>query len=452
MRSSCVVHKWPNPRTTVSAVCMNEHHVLLRDTQVTEAAHPTLWMCVIWAYTCIVDLDAFSSDATGSLVPIQGNDPTFGEWQHRAFVPNPLPDAMPTVSMDTFMRIAEARAALAALDSTGQQLERPELLRQPTLRREAQSTSALEGTYAPLSDVLTADEQDPGSPDMREILNYVRVANHGYASLSEGRPLSTGMLCDMQGMLVKGTRHEGPESGHIRESQVVVGQRHEVSRSIAPVYRARYIPAPPGQDLDARLGDLLAWMNRDHKGALDPVVVSGMAHYQFETLHPFHDGNGRLGRLLMTMQLVQSRTLAEPTLTVSPWFEARRAEYYDRLFGVSASGDWDSWLAFYATGLAESATATRTQMLEVVRVRNEMIDVVTRSPLRAATAFNLVDYAVSHPTFTIRQVERDLNVSYARANRLVEQLCDLELLQELNFGGSSRRFHSPDIFRVLTRA
>lgn len=376
----------------------------------------------------------------------------YGEWQHQAFVPNPLPDAMPTVSMDTFMRIAEARAALAALDSTGQQLERPELLRQPTLRREAQSTSALEGTYAPLSDVLTADEHDPGSLDMREILNYVRVARHGYASLEEGRPLSIGMLCEMQGMLVSGTRHEGPESGRVRQTQVAVGQRPEAPRNIAPVYRARYIPAPPGNDLEARLGDLLVWMNRDHKGSLDPVVVSGMSHYQFETLHPFHDGNGRLGRLLMTMQLVHSGTLTEPTLTVSPWFEARRSEYYDRLFAVSASGDWDSWLSFYATGIAESATATRNQMLELVRVRNEMISVVRSSALRAATAFNLVDYSVAHPSFTIRQVERDLGVSYARANRLVEQLSDLGLLQELNAGGASRRFYSPAILTVLTQA
>lgn len=399
-----------------------------------------------------MDLEAFDSNSTGSLVPIQGTDPMYGEWQHQAFVPDPLPSTMPTVSMDTFMRIAEARAALAALDSTGQQLERPELLRQPTLRREAQSTSALEGTYAPLSDVLTADELDPGSLDMREILNYVRVAGHGYASLAEGRPLTTGMLCEMQRMLVRGTRHENAESGRIRETQVVVGQRQDAALQDAPVYRSRYIPPPPGADLEARLGDLLEWMNRDHKGKLDPVVVSGMSHYQFETLHPFHDGNGRIGRLLMTMQLVQSRTLTEPTLTVSPWFEARRTEYYDRLFAVSASGDWDSWLSFYATGLADSAKATRNQMLELVRVRNDMIEVVRGSALRAATAFNLVDHAVAHPSFTIRQVQRDLDVSYARANRLVEQLCDLGLLRELNVRGSSRRFHSPDILRVLTQA
>ena len=93
------------------------------------------------------------------------------------------------------------------------------------------------------------------------------------------------MLCELQGMLVKGTRHEGPESGRIRESHVVVGQRPEVSLNIAPVDRARYVPPPPGQDLQARLGDLVAWMNRDHRGVLDPVVVSGMSHYQFETLH-----------------------------------------------------------------------------------------------------------------------------------------------------------------------
>jgi cell filamentation protein, protein adenylyltransferase len=398
-----------------------------------------------------MDLERFGPNLSGILVPIAGTDRTFGEWTHKAFVPNPLPNEMPSLTNRTFMRIADARAALAALDSTAMQLDNPRLLRQPTLRREAQSTSALEGTYAPLSDVLTADEQDVGDVNLREVMNYVQMADYAYDSLQEGRPLTVTMLCELQSMLVRRTAHEGPESGQVRSSQVVVGQRPEAKRNQAPIYRSRYVPPPPGDDLKARLTELMDWKSRGHAGAIDPVAVSGMAHYQFETLHPFHDGNGRIGRFLMTVDLLNAKVLSEPTLTVSPWFEERRTEYYDRLLAVSTESDWDGWLAFFAEGLAASAVTTREQMLALVAVRQEMAEVIRSSSLRARTPYSLVDYAVAHPSFTVRNVQRDLSVSYGRANGLVEQLLKLGILEELRVRGPARRFYAPMVLDVLTR-
>lgn len=397
-----------------------------------------------------MDIDRFEESASGVLVPITGTDPLHGEWEHSAFVPDPLPMVMPNLSSITYLSIANARAALAALDSTAAQLENPTSLRRPTLRREAQSTSALEGTYAPLSDVLTADEQNPGDVNLKEILNYVSMADHAYASVQEGRPLTVGGLCELQAILVKGTPHEGMQSGQLRSIQVVIGQRANVSRDLAPVNASRFVPHPPGDELRARLTELLAWLNVDHTGALDPVAASGMAHYQFETLHPFHDGNGRIGRLLMTVQLMLTQVLREPTLTVSPWFEARRNEYYDRLLAVSTESDWDGWLRFYAQGLEQSAVDTRVRMLQLVQIRQEFHDVVRASALRAATAFALVDYAVAHPSFTVRGVQRDLNISYGRANGLVDQLVDLEILRALPVRSNVRRFTAPRILEVLT--
>jgi Fic family protein len=398
-----------------------------------------------------MDLNQFGAHSAGILVPIAGVDRTYGEWTHKAFVPNPLPDEMPNLTNKTFMRIADARAALAALDSTAMQLDNPRLLRQPTLRREAQSTSALEGTYAPLSDVLTADEQDVVDVNLREVMNYVRMADYAYDSLEEGRPLSVIMLCDLQSMLVRRTPHDGPESGQVRSTQVVVGQRAEAQRDQAPIYRSRYVPPPPGDDLKALLAELMDWKARDHSGAMDPVAVSGMAHYQFEALHPFHDGNGRIGRFLMTVDLLNAKVLTEPTLTVSPWFEARRTEYYDSLLSVSTESDWNRWLTFFAEGLASSAVSTREQMLALVAVRHAMVEVVRGSSLRAGTAYSLVDYAVAHPSFTVRNVQRDLAVSYGRANGLVEQLVELGLLQELTVRGTARRIYAPMALDVLTR-
>ena len=384
----------------------------------------------------------------GALVPIHGNDPVAGLWEHHAFVPlaaiTPL-DLAPSV----YLSIANARAALAALDATARQLPNPQLLRRPTLQREAQSTSALAGTYAPLSEVLTADDDPPARSNMREILNYVRMATQAFQYIGSARPLTVGFLCEMQRTLVEGTKDEGPETGRIRHTQVAVGRRPDAPMNEIPVKAARFIPSPPGPDLEANMTDLVDWLRVDHASVLDPVVSAALAHYQFETLHPFHDGNGRLGRLLIVLQLYMHGVLSEPTLTVSPWFEARRTMYYDRLHEVSCRGNWNDYVEFFATGIRESADLTHRQMRALVKVQQSLKDRVRASALRADTAHVLVDFAVAHTSFTVRQVEAALHVSYGRANKLVQQLADLGILRELHVPGASRRFSAPAVIDVL---
>lgn len=392
----------------------------------------------------------FANANLGSLVPIQGNDPIAGPWEHHAFVPTPLtaigsPDLKPTV----YLAIANARAALAALDATARQLPNPQLLRRPTLQREAQSTSALEGTYAPLTEVLTADDDQPPGSNMREIVNYVWMATQAFQNVGNGHPLTVGFLCDMQRTLVQGTKDEGSETGRIRQTQVAVGRRADAPISEIPVRAARFIPSPPGQDLEANMSDFVEWFKTDHSTTLDPVVAAAMGHYQFETLHPFHDGNGRVGRLLIVLQLYMHGVLSEPTLTVSPWFEARRTMYYDRLHEVSCRGNWNDYIEFFATGIRESADLTHRQMLALVKVQESFKDRVRASALRADTAHLLVDFAVAHTSFTVRQVQASLQVSYGRANTLVQQLLDLGILGEIHSPGTSRRFSAPEVVDVL---
>jgi Fic family protein len=177
-----------------------------------------------------------------------------------------------------------------------------------------------------------------------------------------------------------------------------------------------------------------------------------MAHYQFEALHPFYDGNGRVGRLLVVMQLLSSEVLTEPTLSVSPWFEARRSEYDDRLFGVSTRGDWDQWIAFFSRGLGASAVATHQQMVQLLAVRADLLDRVERSTLRSATALKLVDLAVSRTSFRVKQAAVDLDVGCSRANTLIARLVDLEVLAPVLQGASyDRRFYAPAVNAVLLR-
>jgi len=392
----------------------------------------------------------FRNDAAGDLVAISGTDPALGAWSHRAFVPTALGAEMPALSAATYLRVADARAALAALDSTGQGLPNPTLLRSPTLRTEAQSTSALEGTYAPLGEVLVADEDEPGSVDLREILNYVRMANYGFDWVGEGRPISTAFLCDLNALLMRGMPL-AEVSGRLRDEQVVIGRRADADLAGFAIHAARFVPAPSGSPLETGMGDLVDWLRVDHTGRIDPVVAASMAHYQFETLHPFRDGNGRLGRLLVALHLQQVGVLHEPTLTVSPWFEARRAEYYDRLLAVSTDGDWDGFVGFFATGLQAAAELTRRQMITLVTVQSELKDVVRSSTLRADSAQALVDLAVANPTFTVRRVEADLGLSYGRANKLVGQLVDLGVLAAVDPDAYKRRFYAPRVLDVLSR-
>ncbi|HJC27872.1 MAG TPA: hypothetical protein H9759_00580 [Candidatus Dietzia intestinipullorum] len=198
------------------------------------------------AYSDIVDLGMFVNNSTGALVDITGTDPRVGGWSHRAFVPARLPEGMPELTMPTVLAVGNARAALASLDSTARRLPDPTLLRVPTLRREAHSTSALEGTYAPLAEVLGADVEEPGSPDLREILNFEVMASLGFAWVGDGRPLSTTMLCDLQGVLMRGGPLE-EVSGRLRDTQVVVGLRSDVDPGGPAIKRARFVPAPPAR-------------------------------------------------------------------------------------------------------------------------------------------------------------------------------------------------------------
>lgn len=393
----------------------------------------------------------FGTHAPGSLVPIHGTDPQLGEWTHSAFLPDALGEDSPVLSPETYLVVMNARGALGALDATARQLPDPTLLRIPALRREAQSTSALEGTYAPLAEVLTADEDAPSTPELVEVLNYVSMANLGFAKIAAGQHLSVTLLGELHELLMRGTPLQ-EVSGRVRDRQVVIGRRAGADPFGFPVHAARFVPAPASPELEMRVRDLTDWMRQDHSKRIDPVVAAAMAHYQFETLHPFHDGNGRVGRYLIALHLQVQGILSEPTLTVSPWFEARRPDYYDRLLGVSTLGDWDAYVRFFARGIEVAANTTRRQMLALVQVQERLNQQLEESALRAQSAHSLVEFAVANPSFTVRRAAAGIGLSYGRANALIGQLVELGMLRTV--GGREvyqRRFFAPSVLHVLTQ-
>jgi Fic family protein len=282
-------------------------------------------------------------------------------------------------------------------------------------------------------------------------LNYVVMADYGIKHIQEGRTITKGFIEELQGILMKRTSLEG-ESGHLRSGQVVVGRRTDAHPDDLPIVASRFVPAPEGIYLESGVASLVRWITSESTKKLDPVLAAGMAHYQFETLHPFTDGNGRLGRYLIVLQLLSSETLSEPTLTVSPWFEARRAEYYDHLLGVSTHGDWDSYLTFFAHGIRHAAMSTQSELLRLADAQESLHEAIRNSSLRAETAHLVVDIAVANPTFTVAFVQSSLGISYGRALKVVGQLHELGVLEMVDPAAYQKRYFAPRVLEVITDA
>lgn len=391
-----------------------------------------------------MDLERFGASPVGNLVPLTGTDGRTGDsYSHFGFAPDPLGD-LPPLSNTAWSTVARASHALGRLQQGAQLVPNPGLLRRPTLRREAQSTSALEGTFAPLEEVLAADVIDDRSRSsaLSEVLNYVRAAELAFDWISE-RDITVSLFGELQRTLVEGTTADTREAGRIRTIPVAIGSRS------GSIYDARFVPMPPGPTLEAGVRDLVDWIRNSAAQGRDPVVAAAMAHYQFETLHPFNDGNGRLGRLLIVLQLLLEQTLSEPLLSVSPWFEARRDAYQEALAEVSATGSWDEWITFFATGIEASAIDTAQRMAELLAIQASYQERIRQSGVTGSIR-DIADLLVDTPYVTVSSIARTTGKTYQAAKNALEKLVQLGILEEVE-GPSVRVFRAPDVLRATTR-
>jgi Fic family protein len=370
-----------------------------------------------------MDLAALRASPIGQLVPIPGTDGRTGaHYDYFAYLASPLPRAV-GLSSATWTTVVQAEAALARLDQAARQIPRPALLRRPALRREAQSTSALEGTFAPLEDVLESDVEERAqlSLEMREILNYVVAAEQAFSWIDE-RPLTRGLIENLQGTLVQGTAGEYSDAGGVRDRHVFVGPKDE------PIQQARFVPAPFGDQLVSGFEEWIDWVGSPPEET-PPVVQAALAHYQFETLHPFSDGNGRIGRLLIVLQLMQLGVLRHPILVVSPWFEARKTQYQDALLRLSLDGDWDAWVEFFARGVAASATATHQRVDGLLTWQDETLRKVRDAGI-TGVAERLAGDLIGDPILRASQVAARYDLSHQGAMNALRRLAALGVVDE----------------------
>jgi Fic family protein len=361
-----------------------------------------------------------------------------------AFLPEPLPRDL-VLSTGTWTTVTAATAALARLDGAARRVPEPSLLRRPTLRREAQSTSALEGTYAPFAQVLAAEDEDQQqlTAELREVLNFEQMAELAF-SWPEDRRLTIGMLGELQKALVRGTAGELSDAGQLRDRIVVIGAPG------AGFDEARFVPSPPGDQLRAGVEDLLDWVASPPE--LPTVILAALAHYQFESLHPYSDGNGRLGRLLVIVQLLRGAVIREPLLVVSPWFEQRRDRYQDELLSLSSTGDWEPWVSFFAEGVAASARDSQQKVERLVALQDQLRRRVQEANKRGS-AERLAADLVGHPYVDRPWVASRLGLSGQGAQNAISTLVELGILEPAGWtrpSSNARVYMAPEVVEIAS--
>jgi Fic family protein len=388
----------------------------------------------------VMDVDKLRSSPIGQLVPISGYDSRFGEqYDYFAYVPDPLP-AQLNLDSPTYAAVIDAAAAMARADQAASLLPNPVLLARPATRREAVSTSALEGIYAALSDVFEADflDADEITSSVSEVHNYVRAAERAYELIGQGHPISIRMLEDLQQELLRGTASDGPHAGSVRTTQVFIGVGNR------RVDSARFVPPPAGHRLTDGLQSWEAWIQ--DRSVIPTIIRVAVAHCQFETLHPFHDGNGRLGRLVMALQLMGAGDLRYPVLNISPWLEQNRTEYQDGLLRVSQTGEWDPWVCFISAAVHAEALEVIARVDKLLALREGF-----RATLQGSKGVSLriADDLIGYPMITASLAAKLYEVSYQAANSAIAKLVGLGILRQRTAGRYDRIFQCDAVLTAL---
>lgn len=354
---------------------------------------------------------------------------------YRAFIPNPLPPD-PTVEISPQMQVllSQADRALGRLDGSIQTLPNPDLFVFMYVRKEAVLSSQIEGTQSSLQDVLTAEARilDPDRPrDVGEVVNYVSAMNHGLARLRE-LPVSVRLIREIHGELLRGVRGQHLTPGEIRTSQNWIGPGG------CSLREATFVPPPP-HEVAGHLGELEKFLHAETP--LPTLLLIGLAHAQFETIHPFLDGNGRVGRLLITFLLCEQNILLKPVLYLSHFFKQHRQEYYDQLQSVRDHGTWEDWLLFFLRGVIEVSQQATDTARHILALREaHRASIIANFGRAAGNGQRVLDYLYEYPIVSVKQVQDLIGTTYAAANELVSRLVRDDILAEITGHSRNRRF------------
>lgn len=354
---------------------------------------------------------------------------------YSAFIPEPLPPK-PPISLNGELQalLSKADRALGRLDGSIATLPNPDLFVMMYVRKEAVLSSQIEGTQSSLQDLLAAEAKvftDQTPRDVDEVINYVQAMNQGLARLIE-LPVSVRLIKEIHETLLKNVRGSHATPGEVRRSQNWIGPAGST------LAEATFVPPPPN-DLPKLLGQWELFLHEADK--LPFLIKVGLAHAQFETIHPFLDGNGRLGRLLITFLLTEREILHQPVLYLSHYFRRHRQTYYDRLQNIRDHGHWEEWLSFFLQGVAEvsnQAAVTARRILE--QRESHRLAITENLGLAAASGHKVLDTLYLRPIVTVNDIKEITGKSYAAANQLVHRMTQLGILEEMTGFARNRRF------------
>jgi Fic family protein len=369
---------------------------------------------------------------------------TLGE-SVRAFVPHPLPPADPPMAMASFADLnRQAELALARLAGVSGLVPSVDWLLYSAIRKEALLTSQIEGTQATLTDLfddeagLKVDNVD----DVAEVTNYLQAFRRVQEQLRDpsGLPISVRLLCDAHRLLLDGARGAGKQPGELRHSQNWVGGTRPGN--------AVFVPPPP-----ERVPELLSsleWFIHEGSGDLPPLVRIALIHAQFETIHPFLDGNGRIGRLLIAALLEHWKLLAEPLLYLSGYLKQHQAEYYRRLSIIRTEGDWESWVSFFLEGVAVAAADAERNIIATASLIAADRRKLLQSPKASPVTYRLFELLPMMPRFTVERVRQKLNTTFPTANAAVQVLEQLGVVVEVTGQKKNRNYSYRAYVDLLT--
>ena len=387
-----------------------------------------------------MDPNRFQNSLSGQVISIGQ-----GEAAYWAFVPNPLRPELPFDS-ELVQALSEADRALGELAGLGRTLSNPNLLIRPFISREAVLSSRIEGTQADIADLYAYQAQLPlfgeasasRGADVREVANYVRALEYGLKRL-ETLPVSSRLIRELHERLLKGVRGEQATPGEFRRTQNWIGPPG------CTLNEATFVP-PPVTEMQAALDAFEKYLHAED--AYPPLIRLAFVHYQFEAIHPFIDGNGRIGRLLISLLLVNWDLLSLPLLYLSAYFERHQREYYDRLLAVSESGDWRGWVMFFLRGVAEQArdAAIRAKTLQDLQSK-------WRRQLQEARATGVMqgiaDWLFEQPFLSANDVQKRFKVAHPTAMTALRRLEEKKILKEMTGRERNRRYVARAILKVV---
>lgn len=365
-----------------------------------------------------------------------------GEMAYQSFVPSPLPPTPPIeISEDILEQLIKANSQLAILESVATRIPDVDLFVSMYVRKEALMSSQIEGTQATLEDVLDPLIEDNTNRNVAEVVNYIKATEYAIRRLHE-LPLCNRLLKETHAILMEGVRGQEKNPGEFRCSQNWIGGKGSTLRN------AKYIPPSP-DDMTEAMSDLEKYINADDR--LDGLIRAALIHYQFETIHPFLDGNGRIGRLLITLFLMEKKILTTPALYISYFLKKNRVEYYDRMTEVRSKGNYEQWVKFFLQALAESAKDAIAAIDELTALHDKNVDLVAGMGRASKNAMLVFRYLEANPIIEIGKTAEALGITFGTASNVVERLSSAGILEQTTTGRRNRTFAYKDYLAILRK-